>query len=144
MSIERGTVKETANGMVLIEAEPVNMCSSCSAKGACHTSSGKKRALWIENKIGAEKGDIIDFEIKEGNVIISSILIYLFPVIMLFTGIVFGIKYPPFLKSDPEASGAAIGIVLLVLSYAIIRLISKMLNKNRGFTPVIKEIVSKS
>ena len=142
MDCEKGIVIETTSRRILVESDASDMCSSCEARHACMAGEQKKRKIWIENTLGAGVGDTVSFVIKERSVIISSILLYLFPVLALIGGALAGSNYNFFPGLDRDASAAIGGVIALVAVLVIVWIISKIISRRSLFAPVLIGIES--
>ncbi len=147
MEIERecGLVTETKDSMALVETDPVSFCMSCASRDSCPTGSNPRtKKLWMENSLGAGSGDRVYFYVPGGGVIASSFLIYVLPLVLLFTGIVAGTIMHAHLGVDVEAAAGLFGIIGFGISFIIIRVVSgKLLNREK-YMPKMLEIESSS
>ena len=142
MHIERGLVTEVAGDYVQVESAPSSACSNCGAKGSCLvSSSGKMKSISILNTVSAKKNDIVDFKIEEKGVIISSLLLYAFPVVSLVAGLVTGSKYNLEMGLDKDGAAAIGAIVGFILSLIVIKIITQFFNKSNIFAPGLLAIV---
>ncbi len=113
MHSECGTVMKIEKGLALLESSPETFCSGCQARGACAVAKeNRSRKIWVENSLGAREGDRVIYSIHERGVILSSIVLYLMPVVMLITGIIAG---PELLSVPHSYEGKAITGSLLGL-----------------------------
>ncbi len=145
MALETGIVKTVKGNSILVETEPNSGCSSCHAKASCMAGSAdKKRSIWIKNTLKAEVGDPVTFRIEEKSVIYSSVLLYLFPVIMLIAGLIIGSSYHKVLDLDKDISSLSGGIIALVLSFLLIKFVSDRLKNKKTFLPVLTGIEKNS
>ena len=145
MEIERecGLVTETKGSMALVETDPVSFCMSCSSKDSCPTGSNPRtKKLWMENSLGASRGDRVYFYVPGGGVIASSFLIYVLPLVFLFGGIIAGSIMHSRLGMDVEASAGLFGIIGFGISFIIIRIVSDKLLNREKYTPKMLEIES--
>ncbi|HOO72427.1 MAG TPA: SoxR reducing system RseC family protein [Spirochaetota bacterium] len=142
MDGEKGIVIETSSRRILVESDASDMCSSCEARHACMAGEHRKRKIWIENTLGAGLGDTVSFVIKEKSVIVSSILLYLFPVLALIGGALAGSNYNSLLGLDRDASAAVGGIIALAAAVVIVWIVSKIISRRSFFAPVLIGIES--
>lgn len=141
MNIETGIVISADDNRVVVEADCVSACSSCASNGACGVMQGPStRTISIENTIGAKKGDTVEWGLREGGILISSVILYLMPVIFLFAGIFSG---PYIIPALGELSSLICGVAGLGLSFAAAWAVSKRVGKTPMFTPVLIRIVEK-
>ncbi|MFH1710417.1 MAG: SoxR reducing system RseC family protein [bacterium] len=69
----------------LAEVE-IRSTSACAKCGICHFNQAGTLSMEAENDIGASVGNIVEINIPEGQVILSSFLIFIFPILVFFTG----------------------------------------------------------
>lgn len=87
MHRECGRVTEIDGDKIKVESAPDAGCASCAARGTCITGSEQRvKVVWIENTIGARKGDTVDYKIEEKGVVLGALLLYLVPVLFLIAG----------------------------------------------------------
>ena len=138
MRIESGIVIEESQNMVLVEFLGDRGCSSCaSAKSCPFCAGGGQSFIWIDNTIGAVKGDAINFIIEEKNVIMASAFIYLLPTILLVCGSVLGHIAAAAWGLDGDLFTGIGGIAGLLLFVVILKTASELFNKRRIFQPVL-------
>ncbi len=115
---------------VIAEVQPSDNCGSCNA---CYGANQKTNSLTLLNLINAKKNDLIIVEISESKSIQLSILVYIFPIIMMILGYFLGELLIQSKDSDnPFAVG--LSVVFLLISFLVIYFIDK---KNKGFSPQI-------
>ena len=91
----------------------------------------------MENRIGASVGDTVVYGVEEKGVVLGALLLYLLPVLLLIAGAFFAPKIPVFRGLDGELASAAGGIAGLVLSFLLIRLLSRLFKKKNYFSPEV-------
>lgn len=143
--MEHGIVVQTNNNDILVEAEHGECCDSCAASGSCVIgANSRKRELWIKNTLGARIGDEVLFIIKEQTVIAASAVLYFFPVLMLFAGLLFGAFVGGWFSMNKELSSMLWGMLFLIMSFISIKIISTFTKKKNFFMPVLVEVISKN
>ena len=75
-------VKEINNGEVVVEIEPSGACDSCSISGVCG-GKDKKVIHRIKTDRRLELGQKVRIEISSGLRIVSSLMLFLFPIILM-------------------------------------------------------------
>ncbi|MFW2440730.1 MAG: SoxR reducing system RseC family protein [Arenicellales bacterium] len=71
-------------------------CQSCTSKGICGSAlmqplfGGKQRLLVAENSINARPGDQVTIGLNRIALVLSSLMVYLFPLLMLILGAITG------------------------------------------------------
>ncbi|MBN2161279.1 MAG: SoxR reducing system RseC family protein [Spirochaetes bacterium] len=142
--MEHGNVIEVSGDRILVEAEPNECCSGCPAGASCAIGSGgKKRVIWMRNTLRAAVGDGVVFRVDASSVIFGSALIYFFPVAMLLSGLVFGAAGPGFPGLGREASSIAWGAAGLIMSCAVIGIVSAVTKRRGLFAPVLIDVEKK-
>lgn len=138
MSIEEGVVKKISGNRVLIVADAKQACHNCDVKKSCMISADKlKRELWAQTKIPLDLNDKVKFEVHSQAVILSSIIIYLLPLVFLFLGSLAGYLYHENISMPDELASALLGILSFLFSFLVVKFISKKLVKRNKFRPVI-------
>jgi len=138
MAVENGVVRTVEKRNVLVEIEPGAGCGSCEAKGACMMgTSGKSRTIWIENSLHADVGDRVSFKIEEKGVVLASIILYIFPVIMLVAGLVIGGRYSHLFGIDSDLASGVSGACGLAAAFIIIKIFSPRIKEKKAFLPIL-------
>ncbi|MCL2026037.1 MAG: SoxR reducing system RseC family protein [Leptospirales bacterium] len=140
MRTERGIVTDDAGGKVLVEfLESDRGCSSCSSSKSCPFSAGRDRnSIWLDNTIGAKKGDFVNFIIEEKHVVMASALVYLVPTVLLIGGAILGNAAASVWALNKDVFTGIGGITGLLISVVIIKTVSPVFNKKkRIFQPVL-------
>ncbi len=133
MNVERGVVVSADGSRVSIETECTSGCSSCSSSDSCGMlQNSKKRVITMENIIGVSEGDQVEWGMYESGLLASSVLVYLFPVLMLMSGVFAG---PLLLSFEEEAASLAGGAAGLLLSFLIIAIVSRVVRRITIFQP---------
>lgn len=139
METECGIVKKVTGKYVLVEADAVSFCSSCS-NHECTMRQSSGRQILIENTMGAKAGDRVFFVIPSKGLVLSSVVLYGIPIVFLIAGILLGSLVPLPVFHDKEISGMVIGIVFLLISFMLVRLASKQIVKHNQITPSMVKV----
>ena len=101
-------------------------CSSCG--GGCETEILN---LGLRNKIDAQVGDFVEIQYKSGNMIKTTALLYIFPLIMMIIGIYLGSRLNLNVSDDlKDLVLFGFGLVFLAISFTIVHLIDKRFKEN--------------
>ena len=73
-------------GLAEVEIKASSGCAKC---GMCHFDRAGTLSMEARNDIGACAGDAVEMDIPEGSVVLSSSLIFIFPLIAFFVGFIF-------------------------------------------------------
>ncbi len=141
MRTEHGTVSAVKDGMILVDSKAESFCAHCGAKDSCAAidDDSRKRQIWMKNTAGAVIGDRVIFGIREEGVILSSLLLYLLPVICLAAGAAAGAAFSS--EAGQEKWACAGGAAGILFSGFVIFICSGILKKKKKniFEPVLLE-----
>ena len=134
-------VVKVEHTVAYVQAERKSNCSSCS-ESSCGTSVlanffGQKTPLYrASNEVGAKVGDRVVVGMEESALFKGTLLLYLFPLLLLFVGAVMGsvLADTADVKDGYSAAGAVIG---LVAGFLGLKLFSSKMGMGGQFQPVI-------
>lgn len=134
-------VVKIEHAVAYVQAERKSSCSGCS-ESSCGTSVlanffGQKAPLYrASNEVGAKVGDRVVVGMNESALFKGTLLLYLFPLLLLFVGAVAGnaLAVTAELKDGYSVAGAFIG---LVVGFIGLKLLSSKMGLGRQFQPVI-------
>ncbi len=143
---EEGRVIKLEDGIAIVHAERGSSCGGCSAKSACHAMSGddgKMMEMRAINDLGAKVGDRVKVAIDSIVFLKSSFLVYVVPLVVMIGGGVAGDSYARnnMPGSDPDLVAGGVGIICLIVSFLLIGVWSKKLEKKREYQPKIIRII---
>ncbi len=141
---EQGVVVDIIGSKMVLECSPVDMCVSCSAKKGCMMSAdGKVRNITMKNSINAKKGDTVLFDVDSSGVVTASLVVYIVPVIFLFTGLYAGYRFNEYLMLDKDGASAIFGILFFILSFGAIKIFSVIAKDSSIFQPRAIKIIKR-
>lgn len=145
---EEGRVIKLEDGYAIIHAERGSSCDGCGAKASCHALGGvegKVMEMKAVNEIGAKVGDRVKVAIDSLVFLKSSFLVYVVPLIVMIVGGIIGDSYARnhMPGSDPDLVAGGVGVLCLVISFLLIRMWSKTLEKRKEYQPRIVRIISR-
>lgn len=124
---EAGKVIDIKGNTAELLFNRTSMCAKC---GACGMKSGKNSIVVpVKNSLGAKIGDTVEIEFESGNVLTSSMLAYIFPLIMLFIGIWIGYSIPQNIFEVKDVMAAIIGLVFCGFSFLILRALDPLFKR---------------
>ncbi|GAO36272.1 positive regulator of sigma E, RseC/MucC [Sulfuricella sp. T08] len=134
-------VVKIEHAVAYVQAERKSNCSSCS-ESSCGTSVlanffGKRTPLYrASNEVGAKVGDRVVVGLNESALFKGTLLLYLFPLLLLFVGAVAGsvLAVTADVKDGYSVAGACIG---LAAGFLGLKLFSSKMGLARQFQPVI-------
>ncbi|MBN1291028.1 MAG: SoxR reducing system RseC family protein [Candidatus Latescibacteria bacterium] len=131
----RGIVTFLYGNKAKIRVETGSECKSCSAHCYCQSGAAKNREIFVSNDYGAKVSDHIVFEADPSKVIISSILVWIVPVIAMMIG---------YFVAQHFSTGIIpiiTAFVFLGCSFALLRYLDKVLSGGKTFYPKITRII---
>ena len=149
MMEEEGRVVRLEDNYAIIHTERGSSCDGCGAKASCHAmsggESGKTMEMRVVNDMGAKMGDTVRVAIESVVLLKSSFLVYIVPLIFLIAGGIVGDNYARanMPGSDPDTVAGLAGIVCLIISFLLIRVWSKSLDKKPEYQPKIVRILNR-
>lgn len=100
-------------------------CSSC----ASHCES-PPHIIILPNKLNAKVGDFVELKGETKNILKYALIVYMIPIAFLIIGIALGTNiFKERGYSSFEVLGFLVGVVFLVISYFVVRLIDKRIAK---------------
>lgn len=104
-----------------------SMCARC---GACGMSSGQRDiTVQVRNVLDARVGDEVEVQFTSRNALSSSVIGYIFPLLMLFIGVFVGYSLPAPDALASDAVAAVCGIVFSVGAFLVLRLLRPQLER---------------
>lgn len=134
-------VVKIEHAVAYVQAERKSSCSGCS-ESSCGTSVlakffGQKMPLYrASNEVGAKVGDRVVVGMNESALFKGTLLLYLFPLLLLFAGAVAGsaLAVAADVKDGYSVAGAFIG---LGAGFLGLKFLSSKMGLGRQFQPVI-------
>ena len=145
---ETGKVVACKNNIAEVKVIKHSACSKCDKD--CPLSNPESHEqeemiFKVKNNIGANQGDRVSIELESRNLVLSSLIIYLMPILNMiigyFVGKWFGINNN---LLTPEVSGIIGTILFFILSYLILKYMNSKLEKYNKINPEIVKIHKKN
>lgn len=144
---EEGTVISVQGEFAEVRTEPKSACGSCSARSGCGTSllaglfPRRERAFMARNPLAARPGDRVVIGLRESDLQLASLVIYLLPILGLIGGALLGNWLAALLySSDGELLSILLGVGMLALTLLWIRRSQNGLAGNGRFQAVILQV----
>lgn len=124
--------------------------SACSYCGKCKTLSSETKEILVEvdNTIGAKIGDYVEVNMDNINVLKATALAYIVPLAFLMLGTIGSYfvldKTIEVQGISVEITSGIIGILMMLISYAILKRNDNKLRESRKFIPTIINILDTS
>jgi sigma-E factor negative regulatory protein RseC len=135
-----GFVRRIIDDKAELEVMRASGCGNCNGcGGGCETST---HIVTIKNTINASVGDLVELKANKENILKYTMIVYMIPFIFLIAGIVLGNSYFKSIgNSNYELLSFATGILFLVISYFILRVIDKKIEKKDKSAIVMTRIL---
>ena len=143
MSLETGTIVEIIGTEAEVLLTGTEACKSCAARQACNTLGGNTKKLLLKNTLKASPGDAIEFIVEEKGVVVSSIIVYLIPLLFLISGIWIGSVVHADFSIDQDSGAILGGIVGICLSFILIKAFNPYFRRKSIFVPQMHRILNK-
>jgi sigma-E factor negative regulatory protein RseC len=122
-----GEVVDVKGGVAYLLFHRTSMCAKC---GACGMIAGRNDiTVTAKNTLHARVGDRVEVEFTAKNALQSSLIAYIFPLIMLFVGMWIGYSVPQTFFEAQDAAAAVMGIVFAAAAFVVLKLLDPVLRK---------------
>lgn len=132
--VEIGEVIKTEKGNATVSFERKTACDKC---GMCaFNKDDMKVKLVLKNDVNAKVGDVVEVSMGDRFVLISAVIVYLIPLVLVGLGILVGT-----LCNLEDYIQIILAVVGLVLGFVISAFVDKKLKKKKKYSPTITNIV---
>jgi len=126
---EIGRVVGIENGELIVSHKRSKACAKCSV---CVQGTGENEMIMrAVNECGANAGDFVEVELKDGTLIKAVGIVYGIPFAAMLAGFTLGYFF-----LNGEIAAFAAGIMLMVISYGIVRLFERNAKIEKSYQPV--------
>lgn len=129
--VEKGEVIEVRNGTVKVRFVRKSACAGCHACGM--PDDEKEMVLSFDDPGNVSEGDRINVDMPQNGMLVSVLIMYVVPLLMLFVGLFAG--FALFKGDSAEIFSALLGIGLAAVCYTIVKLFDKRLRRSKLFAP---------
>ncbi len=138
---EKGIIIKDKGTTVDVLIERHSACSKCELNCGLSSMEAEKEETIVEIKKSSsqqtlQQGQQVILEIKEKNLVLSALFVYLFPLLSLIAGYFIFYSF-----SDNELIGITGSILALAFSFLLIRKVNVNLSANNKFEPEIIEAI---
>lgn len=141
---EVGIVVELHGGRALVRTERSSACEGCGSAAFCRLSEGQDECtVEVQNPVHAGLGQKVRVGIPTASFLKGTFLLYLFPLVGLFTGMASGylLAGSHFQGREDLFAGSG-GVFGLLLFFVLQRLANRRFEENSRYRPVILEVLS--
>ncbi len=121
---EEGVIVGFKNGRALVKTERSASCQSCKSIELCQPSTeDKQNVVEVENSLGACKGDKVVITIEARELLKTSMMVYLFPLILFICGVLLGgvVGESLFPWINKEVFSIMLGVIMLIVAFRGLR-----------------------
>jgi sigma-E factor negative regulatory protein RseC len=145
MATEQGIVIKTDSKATWVKTVKSGNCAGCSVRGSCHAmGSGDEMEVKVINEAGAKVGDRIILSFKTSSLLKATFLLYVFPILLLIVGAVFGQAMASKFDFNPSALSAIMGFSFFFAALLIIKTTANKLAKKNEYQPKIIKILART
>ncbi len=124
---ETGKVVAVEGDVAFLLFNRTSMCAKC---GACGMTAGQNEiTVSAQNSLHAKVGDRVEIQFTTKNALTSSLIAYIFPLIMLFIGLWLGYTIPQNFFKVQDVLAAILGIAFALGSFLVIKLLDPCFQK---------------
>jgi len=137
-----GIIKKTFGNQAEVVVRRTSGCGgNCESCGGCSAETAYLTVV-LKNDVGAKAGDLVEIEAKPQKILKYTFIVYMIPFFMLLMGIFLGVSFFKSVgNSNYEILGFGVGMLFLAISFGIIKLIDKYVNKREENPLEIKRII---
>ncbi len=117
--------------------------SACGDCGACqHGKENMQLNIVALNPVSAKSGDRVEVDMETQDVLGAAFIVYVIPLFIMVLGVVIGNSLLKNLHiANSEVYSALIGLLLMAISFGVIKFFEGSFQNNKKYLPIIKKIV---
>ena len=134
----QGMVVSLSGNKAVVRTTLSSGCTGCASRSSCLSTERADREIAVLNDYGASVGSRIVFEADPGKVVLSSVLLWVLPILAMIAG---------YLSGELLGGGIipiAAAFLFLALSFALLRSIDRAVSGGRTFYPRIIAVLDPS
>ena len=116
---ESGVIVSSKNNIATVQIARGEKCEGCNA---CMLVGSNVMQVEAMNDINAHKGDMVEVEVTSGHLLGHTLLVFIFPVIMMFVGYFLGAHIGENMGKTGEGPGILGTFVALIASFVLIKI----------------------
>ena len=133
---EIGNIVETRDGQATIQVIGGSQCHYCAAKTACTPLGTNVHIMQVPVKNGFQAGDYVEISFEPSSRMTSVVIVFLLPLFFMITGLALAAIYYP----DSERMAVFGSFGGLLLGFAVVWILNKVIGRSSRFDPVLKKI----
>lgn len=124
-----GFVRRILDDKVELEVRRISGCGGGCSSCSSHCDS-PPHIITLPNKLNAKVGDFVELKGETKRILKYALIVYIIPIVFLILGIALGTNYFEEIgNTNYEILGFLIGIIFLVISYLLVKLIDRRIAK---------------
>jgi positive regulator of sigma E activity len=140
--IETGVVRNLSGKLAEITADTGTECKSCVLNGTCgQFTLGEGQVVYVINDVGAEIGDVVEFEYDEKELLKGTFIVYMVPFISTVIGLIVGLILEKLLEIElfrlQNATTVLFSVIFLLTSILIVRRIDRNVKSHSRITNIL-------
>ncbi|MGD9057292.1 MAG: SoxR reducing system RseC family protein [Desulfobacterales bacterium] len=145
MATEQGIVLRTNSEAAWVKTTRSSACQGCTARNSCHSlSNSQDMEVKALNIAGAREGDRIVLSFETRSLLKATFLIYVFPIILLIVGAVFGQMLASLIAINPSALSVLLGFAFFFAALRIMKARANKMAAQNAYQPKITKILGSS
>ncbi|MGD2096522.1 MAG: SoxR reducing system RseC family protein [Desulfobacterales bacterium] len=142
MATEQGIVLQTDSETAWVKTTRSGACQGCTARNSCHTlGNSPDMEVKAINIAGAREGDRIVLSFETRSLLKATFLIYVFPIIFLVIGAVFGQMLSSLISVNPSALSVLLGFAFFFAALRIMKVRANKMAAQNAYQPKITKIL---
>ena len=139
--IERGTVVAVRGDRADVALGSSSACEGCTACSA--GKSGEMLLCDVLDEAGSSPGDEVEVVIPESLQLQAALAVYIVPIAALVFGYLAGFLLGRVVGSDPDITGAIVGVVAATAALAGTQIRERSLARSDRYRPRVRAIISR-
>ena len=111
-------------------------CGTCGARFSCALGTGVDRIITVTNRFHAKVGDQVEIELTEKTRILSALLVFFMPLVLIVAGYFLGTGI-----FHTQGSGILGAVLGFIISGVILWMVNKIAIKNQRVNPHMKRLL---
>jgi sigma-E factor negative regulatory protein RseC len=145
MATEEGIIIKVNETTAMVKTRQMTACESCGEKDTCHSTIGSKKVMEVEavNTANAQLGDTVVVSFESGQLFLLSFFLYVFPIIIMIIGALFGEHIAGNFNGNPSTFSAIFGFSFFFVAMGVVKLKDKKARKTGQYRPEITKVKRK-
>jgi len=141
VAIEEGIVIRLDTRTAWVKTKKSGACESCKSQKSCNVMGGDDE-MEVEaiNAAGASVGDQVVIHFETASLLKAAFLLYVFPILCMFAGALFGREIAPVIQLGVSASSAIFGFLFFLVSIVFIKIKANKIGGQEQYRPRIIRI----